>query len=586
MSKQSGFLLKISKELIKQRDFLDLSSKVLFIAKDAFGLVNCGILLYDASRKELFVKSFSGRKKSVKSLRIGLNQGITGRCAKLREPVYVPDVSKEKGFIRMYPSTKSELAIPLIAEKRLLGVLNFENKRVRGFSNDDIELLEAFASIVSIALENALLFEDISNKDRQKNELIDIAKVVSELMGKQNAFGKLVSLGGKLIKADSCAIALYDPEQGTVTAKMPGYGVQKEKLKSLHYHAEEAPITGKILKTGIPFMTNDVDEEPSAILKKFSKIFKLKRLIISPLKTSKEVIGLFFAARKKEKEQFTEEDRDIMIIYSSLAAALIKRMQIFDELKNKQKELELLTGELKKANEELQDISDAQTNLISNISHELRTPLVTIRGYSDLLFHGKLGEINKKQRISLLALKRNAERLIKQIDNIIDISSVELGKSARTDTELVNIPFIIEQSVEMVFAVAEKKHIAIEKQYDEEYLIVEGERDKLTRIFLNILDNAVKFNKRNGKVMIHCFRSNGTVVTEISDTGIGIPAKYHKVIFNRFFQVESSSKREYTGSGIGLSLSMELARLYKGSIEVKSKPKKGTTFIVSFPAKT
>jgi signal transduction histidine kinase/putative methionine-R-sulfoxide reductase with GAF domain len=584
-TKQSGFLLKVSKELIKQRDFLDLSTKVLRITKEAFGLVNCGILLYNPSRDELFVKTFSGSQKSVKKLRVAINEGITGRCAKLKKTIYVPDVIKENNFIRMYPSTKSELVIPLIAEKRLLGVLNFESKKTNGFSKNDISLLEAFASIVSIALENTLLFESVSKKDRQKNELIDIAKAVSESMGKRSAFGKLVSLGGKLIDADRCAICLYDKDKGLITAMLPGYGVGKEKLKDLRYDIEDAPITKKILKTGKAFMTSDAEKQPSPVMKRFLKKFRIQRLIISPLKTSKEIIGFFFAVRGKTKDPFTEEDKGILIIYSSLAAALIKRMQTFTELTEKQHQLKLLAKELRDANEELKSISAAKTNLISNISHELRTPLVSIKGYTDLFFHGKLGEVNKKQKISLLAMKRNAERLIKQIDNLIDISSVQLGKSSKAESELVNIPYIIEKSAEMIYPVAEEKNIRVRKILDEEYLIVEGEREKLTRVFLNILENAIKFSKYNGEVSIHCYRHDGKVVTEISDTGIGIPAKYHKLIFDRFFQVESSSRREHGGAGVGLSLSLEIAKAFNGNIEVRSKPKEGSTFIISFPAK-
>jgi signal transduction histidine kinase len=332
-------------------------------------------------------------------------------------------------------------------------------------------------------------------------------------------------------------------------------------------------------------MTNDAEKQSSPVMKRFVRKFRIQRLIISPLKTSKEIIGLFFVARGKGKEPFTKEDNDILIIYSSLAAALIKRMQIFGELKDKQRQLELMTRELRDANEQLQSLSTAKTNLISNISHELRTPLVSIKGYTDLLFHGKLGEVNQKQKVSLLAMKRNAERLIKQIDNLIDISSVELDHSGKKSAELVNIPFVIEKSAEMVYEVAEEKHIHISKEYDEEFLIVEGEREKLTRVFFNILENAIKFNRDNGEISVHCFKHNGKVITEISDTGIGIPAKYQKLIFDRFFQVESSSKREHGGAGVGLSLSLEIARLYNGNIQVKSKPEEGSTFIVSFPAK-
>jgi signal transduction histidine kinase/putative methionine-R-sulfoxide reductase with GAF domain len=584
-SKHSDFLLEVSKELIKEREFPDLSRKVLRIAKGHFGLVNCGILLYDPSIESLYVKSFSGFKKSVKALRIALGKGVTGRCAKIRKTVYVPDVSKEAKFIRVYASTKSELVIPLVSEKKLLGVLNFENRKAHGFSKEDITLLEAFASIVSIALGNALLFENISNRDRQKNELIDIAKAVSESMEKERAIGRLVSLGGRLVSADRCAISMYGKEKGEFVAQLPGYGVGKEKLRELHYSVSEAPITKRILKTGTIFMANEAQKISSPLMKEFVRKFNIKHLIISPLRTSKEITGLLFVARGKKGKPFTEDERDILIIYSSLAAALLKRIQMFSELSEKRRQLEKMTKELRNTNEELHSISFAKKNLISNISHELRTPLVSIKGYTDLLFYGKLGEINKKQEISLLAMKRNAERLIKEVDNLIDISSVELEKSSGEEKELVNIRFVVEKSIELVYPFAEQRKIRIKEYYDDEYLIVEAEREKLTRAFLNILENAIKFNKQNGKVTVHCFRQNGKAITEIKDTGIGIPEKYHKLIFDRFFQVESSSKRGYAGSGIGLSLSLEIVKLFEGDIQVISKPKKGSTFIVSFPAK-
>ncbi|TET24712.1 MAG: ATP-binding protein, partial [Candidatus Cloacimonadota bacterium] len=104
-------------------------------------------------------------------------------------------------------------------------------------------------------------------------------------------------------------------------------------------------------------------------------------------------------------------------------------------------------------------------------------------------------------------------------------------------------------------------------------------------VFLNITENALKFNKKNGEVIVKCYIVQGNIITEIKDTGIGIRKKYHKLIFDRFFQVQSSSKRGYRGSGIGLSLCLEIIRYFDGDIKVRSTGKNGSTFIIQLPEK-
>jgi signal transduction histidine kinase/putative methionine-R-sulfoxide reductase with GAF domain len=613
VQKRSDFLLKIIRALIKTRNFEQLYSKVIQFTRDEFGLVNCGVLLYDHDRKELYMKSSTGfHEIDVSSIRIPLGVGVTGKCGKLKRTIYVPDVSKEPLYIQKYPPTKSELAIPLLSEGKLIGVFNFEKKEINGFSDNDIEQLKAFCSIVSLTIENVILFEAIRKREMQKQELIEIAKIASETMKRGSIFGKLAKLGGKLVDADKCAIALYDKRTGDVTAQPPGYGVKKEYLQKLRFNIKEKGIGTQVIKTERSIVVNDAESNPKVlkqfvtmfnvsggkknkkkklsykdpeVSEKFSKLLDIKNLLVSPLKTSKEIIGIFLVVKGKNKERFSKDDVDILIIFSSLAATIIKRFQIFQELAEKKNQLESITEELRIANEELQNISFAKTNLISNISHELRTPLVSIKGYTDLLIEGRFGNLNEKERLSLIAVKRNAERLINTIDNLIDISKLELGIPRKMVKELVNIPSLIDEVCDFISMKAEEKEISIRKRYEEKYLIVEADREKLIRVFSNIVDNAVKFNKRKGRISIRCYKKNSSVVTEIKDTGIGIPEKYHRLIFNRFFQIESSTQRGYRGSGIGLSLCLEIVKFFNGDIHVKSKLNKGSTFIVTLPAK-
>lgn len=579
------FLFNITKELLKEKDFNSLIQKVLGTVKKDFGLLHCALLLYDEIEDEIYVKSFIGFKKGdIKNLHTPVGKGITGKCAKQKKVIYVPDVSKDPEYLKKYPLTKSELAIPIVAEKKLLGVLNFEKKQKDSFTEQEKKILSAFSSIVSIALKNTLLFERISKKERQKDALVQIARTATGTMRKSNLFGKLVSLGGKLVDADKCAISLYDKDKKMVEAQLPGFGVKRKTLEKLKYSTETESCAAEVVRTGKIYVTNDAKNDKK-ILKNFVKMFNVKKIIVSPLKISNEVVGVFYVVRSKNKYPFTKDDKDIILIFSSLAANLIKKMQTFKELRKNKKKLESTTEELKRANEELKNISLAKTNLISNISHELKTPLVSIKGYTDILLEKKFGDFNEKQRLSLVAIKRNAERLINSINNLIDISMIELGATKSLERELVNIPTLMDETIELILPLAKKKNILVKKEFEEDSLIVEADREKLSRVFLNILDNAIKFNRQKGEIIVKCQKSKKNVITEIKDNGIGIPKKYKELIFRRFFQIDHSAKRVYRGSGIGLSLCLDIVRYFNGDIKVKSKPNKGSSFKVILPAK-
>ena len=583
-TKKIDFLLKVSQRFIGVRDFDSIINNVLKTVKKEFELVTCGLLLYNQEREAIHLKRVVGiAKKYIEKITIPVGKGISGKCAEQRETIYIADVSKDPTYVEKYSSTKSELSIPLVSEKELFGVLNFEKKKVNGFTKEDIKLLEIFSSIISIALENTLFFEDKRKKEKQQLELIEIAKTASETMDEKTVYGKLVSLGAKLVNAKKCTISLYDSETGEVTAQLPGYGSTPDLIRKFHFNLSEQSTAAKVLAAGESYLTNDAPNDPY-IIQRFVKLFGVKRLIVSPLKTSKEIIGLLYATRGKGSKPYNESDKDILIIFSSLAASIIKTMQFFNELKQKKEELEVLTGKLRERNEELQDLNFVKSHLISNISHELKTPLVSIKGYTDLLSRKKFGNLNEKQKLSLTAIKRNAERLLNSIDNLIDTSKLELGAAEKIDMELINIFSLLDEVIELILNRADEKGITIKKKYEAKNLIVEANREKLLRAFYNIIENAVKFNKKKGKIAIRCYRNDGNVVTEIKDTGIGISERYNRLIFNRFFQVDSSDKRIHRGSGIGLSLSYEIITFFKGDIQFKSKPNKGSTFTITLPA--
>jgi signal transduction histidine kinase/ligand-binding sensor domain-containing protein/DNA-binding response OmpR family regulator len=228
------------------------------------------------------------------------------------------------------------------------------------------------------------------------------------------------------------------------------------------------------------------------------------------------------------------------------------------------------------------ELDSMKTRFFANISHELRTPLMLILGPSEQL----AAEIQEKRlghKVDLI--QANARRLLRLINQLLDISRLESGKM-KLRVGLADIVPFTETITMSMKSLAERKRIALEFHSDEERIAVYFERDRSEKILINLLSNAIKFTPAGGDVRVSVsLRSKEgkeTVAIEVKDTGIGIPSDQLPHIFDRFYQVDSTNTREHEGTGIGLALVKELVDLHRGFIDVTSEPGKGSTFTVHF----
>lgn len=232
-------------------------------------------------------------------------------------------------------------------------------------------------------------------------------------------------------------------------------------------------------------------------------------------------------------------------------------------------------------------IDSLKTNFIANISHELRTPLnIIISTISLFEVYIKNGEIQFKTENSLEKfkyLKKNSFRLLKLINNIIDTTRIDAGYFT-LDKKKYNIVEIVEDVTISTVAYAEKKNIELifDTNYEEIYTFVDS--DKIERVCLNLLSNALKFTPAGGKVTVFIDKLSACALTiSVKDTGCGISQENQKTIFDRFVQANNSSLNKNEGSGIGLSLCKSIIKQHGGSINIKSTVNVGTTVIVQLP---
>jgi len=240
--------------------------------------------------------------------------------------------------------------------------------------------------------------------------------------------------------------------------------------------------------------------------------------------------------------------------------------------------------------DKLRELDRFKTRFFANLSHEFRTPLTMIIGPLENLISGAYGTVSEAAVRQGQIMLRNAQRLLRLINQLLDLSKLEAGKMELRSRERNIVPFV-EGVVYSCIPLAETKKIALTFTSNVEKVSLHFEPDKLEKVFFNLLSNALKFTPAEGTIDVAVTdlpepredMPEGAVEVRVRDTGKGIPAKDLPHVFDRFHQVDGSNTREHEGTGIGLALVQELVLLHKGEIDVTSELGVGSTFTVRFP---
>ncbi|MBZ9633875.1 sensor histidine kinase [Clostridium sp. FP1] len=257
---------------------------------------------------------------------------------------------------------------------------------------------------------------------------------------------------------------------------------------------------------------------------------------------------------------------------------ITEKIQI-DEL---QKEVKIKENLIEKA-KEYENIKD---QFFSTISHELKTPLNIILGVVQLIdktfCQEKFCTNHEKLKKYMNISKQNCFRLVKLINNLIDINKFDSG-FMHMEYKNYNIVSVVENITLSIAEYVESKGIQLIFDTEIEERIVSCDAEKLERVMLNLLSNSIKFTKCGGTIMVSIYDKVESILISVKDTGIGIPIDMKEKVFDRFTQVDSTLRREAEGSGIGLSLVKAIVELHKGTINLESSVGIGSEFIIEFP---
>jgi PAS domain S-box-containing protein len=231
---------------------------------------------------------------------------------------------------------------------------------------------------------------------------------------------------------------------------------------------------------------------------------------------------------------------------------------------------------------EAETASRTKSEFLANMSHELRTPLNSIIGFSDILLERVFGELNGKQLKYVNNISSSGKHLLGLINDILDISKVEAGKMELHYSKF-SVNSVFEEVKSTLFPLVQAKSLEIDFKVEPDFEDIQADRSHLIQILYNLVSNAIKFTPEGGRISVHCKKSESRAIFSVTDTGIGIFSEDQKKLFQPFTQIDSSSARQYCGTGLGLALVKELVELHNGKIRVESEVGKGSSFTFELP---
>jgi signal transduction histidine kinase len=237
---------------------------------------------------------------------------------------------------------------------------------------------------------------------------------------------------------------------------------------------------------------------------------------------------------------------------------------------------------------ELRNEDAMKTQFLANISHDLRTPLTAIITHAEILRDGILGELNPRQRESVVGMINGGRQLLEMVSDILTYARSAANQLTTSHTEL-SIDSLIDQVISLSSPLASRRALVMEVDVEPALPSVWADRDKIQHVLSNLIGNAIDFTAAGGKVWVRATRfakeTEPTILIEVGDTGIGIAPEHHELVFREFAQVDASPSRAHHGTGLGLAIARKFVELHNGRIWVESVLGQGSRFYFTLPCR-
>ena len=538
-------------------------------ALQLIGADNLHIYLYDAGRDEFtFCSALWRDGRRTPAVAAPRSDGLTARVVHGGEAIIIDNAPEHALYQGPEASDWGVCAIagfPLKHSNRVIGAFTVTYLKPHTFTPDELLLMNLLADQASVAVENARLFAEAQQRLRSMSALVDLAKQVTGNLKVELVMQTTVQRLQGLLNARASTIALLS-EDGEELIIEAAAGIKPE------YHRVRMKlgegVSGRAVKEQRMIYVRDTYQDPDFLF--FDPV--LRSLLVVPLVARNEVIGTL-SVDSDQPDAFAESDVQLMTVAGAQVSVAIANARLFEAVEERAAELAVAYRELKES-DRLKD------ELVQNVSHELRTPLTFIRGYVDLVLDGEMGIVTAEQQEALQVISDKTDEVTRLVQDIMALQRINEQNLVREPFSMMRLLYTAvdchrmsarEQGLDLVFDSPSSEGIVV------------GDKGRINQVLDNLIGNAIKFSPDGGTITLRMVERRDDVLVVVADEGIGLPSDKAARIFDRFYQVDGSSRRRFGGAGIGLAIVKRIVDAHDGDIWVRSELNQGSSFYFTLP---
>jgi signal transduction histidine kinase len=550
---------------------LELEPLLQNILENAVGILNCeagSLFLVDEQTDELVFKVTVGPvAANLIGQRLAPGTGIVGRAVQTQGPVIENEEQRSNRFNGIDQQTgfvsRALMAVPLQVKDRVIGVIEVINRRDGlPFVMDDQTLLTAFAGQAAVAIENARLYtltdQELAVRVEELSVMQRIDRELNASLEMDRAMRITLDWALRQSNAEAGLIGMLEEEKLRVMSHQ-GFDERFGELSDQTMNVD-LPAMALAVETGMPQRLTVGPDMSVKILP------ATHTQIVIPIRRETNVIGLLHL----ESTSDSQVDLAFLTRLTDHAAIAISNAQLY--------------GEVQRANV-------AKSDFVSFVAHELKNPMTSIKGYTELLAGGAVGQINDMQTNFLQTIKSNVERMSTLVSDLNDNSKIEAGR-LRLDFKATNVPDLVDEVVRSMKKLIEDKKQTLDLNLSENLPPIWSDRTRVIQVLTNLVSNAFKYTPEGGYMQVGAEETTNqwdpqgaakVVHIWVKDSGIGMSEEDKQKIFQKFFRSDDPKARESPGTGLGLNITKSLVEMQGGMIWFESEFRKGTSFHFTVP---
>jgi signal transduction histidine kinase len=416
------------------------------------------------------------------------------------------------------------------------------------------------------AVQPSSLYAAMQRRLQYLAALVNMAKQITADLQLDSVMNTTVQILQQLFNARACTIALLTPDGEELIVEAAA-GINPEWLHKARMRLGEGVSGRAVLEQRLIYVAN-TQTEPNFLFFDPS----LRSLLAVPLIHRDQPLGAL-TLDSDQPEAFDDGVMQLMMVAAAQVSTAIANARLYAESEERAAKLSLAYEELKES-ERLKD------EMVQNVSHELRTPLTFIKGYADLLLDGTIGTTTAEQQEVLQVISSNAGDVIRLISDIMALQRID---SSNLILESFSLRHLLLDAIAHHSLTANRHDLRLVYEGPETPAIIFADRGRINQVLNNLIVNAIKFSPHGGVIRLQLVEGEEVIQFSVIDQGVGIPVDKLELIFERFFQVDGSARRQFGGVGLGLAIVKRIVDAHHGRVWVESKLEQGSAFHVALP---